>query len=101
MAQNYLEENYQDKISIERLATELGIGRRSLDRRFIKATGFTPLDYLQRVKIEAAKKMFETTRKTVNEIMFEVGYNDAKAFRDVFSRITGLLPLDYKSKYNK
>jgi transcriptional regulator GlxA family with amidase domain len=101
MAQNYLEENYQDKISIERLATELGIGRRSLDRRFIKATGFTPLDYLQRVKIEAAKKMFETTRKTVNEIMFEVGYNDAKAFRDVFSRITGISPLDYKSKYNK
>jgi transcriptional regulator GlxA family with amidase domain len=51
--------------------------------------------------MEAAKKMFETSRKTVNEIMFEVGYNDAKAFRDVFSRITGLSPLEYKSKYNK
>ncbi len=68
--------------------------------RFIKATGLTPLDYLQRVKIEAAKKMCETTRKTVNEIMYEVGYNDAKAFRDVFGRVTGLSPLDYKSKYN-
>lgn len=101
MAQKFLEENFQDKISIEKLATELNIGRRNFDRRFIKATGFTPLDYFQRVKIEAAKKMFETTRKTVNEIMYEVGYNDAKAFRDVFSRVTGLSPLDYKSKYNK
>jgi transcriptional regulator GlxA family with amidase domain len=101
MAQKYLEENYQDKISVEKLAIELSISRRNFDRRFIKATSFTPLDYLQRVKIEAAKKMFETTRKTVNEIMFEVGYNDAKAFRDVFSRITGLSPLNYKSKYNK
>ncbi|HLP53978.1 MAG TPA: helix-turn-helix domain-containing protein [Fluviicola sp.] len=100
-AQKFLEENFRDKISIEKLATELNIGRRNFDRRFIKATGFTPLDYFQRVKMEAAKKMFETTRKTVNEIMYEVGYNDAKAFRDVFSRVTGLSPMDYKSKYNK
>ena len=101
MAQKYLEENYQNKISIEKLSSDLSIGRRNFDRRFIKATGITPLDYLQRVKIEAAKKMFEITRKTINEIMYEVGYNDAKAFRDVFSRITGLSPLEYKSKYNK
>lgn len=100
-AQKYLEENFQDKISIEKLSSDLNIGRRNFDRRFIKATGFTPLDYLQRVKIEAAKKMFETTRKTVNEIMYDVGYNDAKAFREVFNRVTGLSPLDYKSRYNK
>ena len=101
MAQRLIEENYQDKISIEKLSSDLSIGRRNFDRRFIKATGLTPLDYLQRVKIESAKKMFETTRKTVNEIMYEVGYNDAKAFRDVFSRVTGLSPIAYKSKYNK
>ena len=100
-AQKFLEENYQDKISIEKLSSDLSLGRRNFDRRFIKATGFTPLDYLQRVRTEAAKKMFETSRKTVSEIMFEVGYNDAKAFREVFSRVTGLSPLDYKSKYNK
>jgi transcriptional regulator GlxA family with amidase domain len=83
------------------VSAHLHIGRRNFDRRFIKATGLTPLDYLQRVRIEASKKMFETTRKNVSEIMYEVGYNDAKAFRDVFSRVTGLSPLDYKSKYNK
>src|SRR4051812_3366713 len=101
MAQKFIEENYQEKISIEKLSSDLSIGRRNFDRRFIKATGLTPLDYLQRVKIEASKKMFESSRKTVNEIMYEVGYNDAKAFRDVFSRVTGLSPIDYKSKYNK
>ena len=100
-AQKFIEENYQDKISVEKLSSDLNIGRRNFDRRFIKATGLTPLDYMQRVKIEAAKKMFETTRKTVSEIMYDVGYSDAKAFRDVFSRITGLSPLDYKLKYNK
>ncbi|OYU97393.1 MAG: AraC family transcriptional regulator [Bacteroidetes bacterium B1(2017)] len=99
-AQLFLEENYKDKISIEKLSSELNIGRRNFDRRFIKATGLTPIDYLQRVKIEAAKKMFETSRKTVHEIMFEVGYTDTKAFRDVFFRVTGLSPLSYKSKYN-
>lgn len=101
IAQIFLEENYPDKISIEKLASDLSIGRRNFDRRFIKATGLTPIDYLQRVKTEAAKKLFETTRKTVSEIMYEVGYNDAKAFREVFSRVTGLSPLDYKLKYNK
>lgn len=101
IAQIFLEENYQDKISIEKLASDLSIGRRNFDRRFIKATGLTPIDYLQRVKTEAAKKLFETTRKTVSEIMYEVGYNDAKAFREVFCRVTGLSPLDYKLKYNK
>jgi transcriptional regulator GlxA family with amidase domain len=101
MAQKIIEENYQEKISIEKLSSDLNIGRRNFDRRFIKATGITPLDYLQRVKIEAAKKMFETTRKTVNEIMYEVGYTDKKAFRDVFNRVTSLSPIDYKSKYNK
>ena len=101
IAQKYLEENFQDKISIEQLSSSLNIGRRNFDRRFIKATGITPIDYLQRVKIEMSKKMFETTRKTVNEVMYEVGYSDAKAFRDVFNRITGLSPLNYKVKYNK
>lgn len=100
-AQEMIEENYQDKISIEELSTSLAVGRRNFDRRFIKATGLSPLDYLQRVRIEVAKKQFENSRKTVNEVMFEIGYNDAKAFREVFNRVTGLSPTEYKSKYNK
>ena len=101
VASCFIEKNYEDKISIEELSSNLGIGRRNFDRRFIKATGLTPLDYLQRVKIEVAKKSFENSRKSVNEVMYDVGYNDTKAFREVFSRVTGMSPVDYKSKYNK
>lgn len=100
-AQSYIEKNYADKISIEFLSNKLGLGRRNFDRRFIKATGITPLDYLQRVRIEVAKKSLETTRKTVNEIMYESGYNDTKAFREVFNRVAGTSPIDYKTKYNR
>ena len=67
----------------------------------MKATGNTPLEYLQRVKIESAKKAFESSNKTISEVMYEVGYADQKAFRDVFRRITGMSPLNYKNKYNK
>ncbi len=100
-AQVYLESHYQDKISIKDLSDKLHVGRRNFDRRFIKSTGITPLEYLQRVKIEAAKKSLENTRKNINEVMYDVGYSDSKAFRNVFSRITGISPNEYKSKYNK
>jgi len=98
-AQAYIENNMDEKISFEKLATQLAISRRNFDRRFIKATGNTPVEYLQRVKIEAARKELEKGRKTIFEVMNEVGYADDKAFREVFKRITGLSPIEYKSKY--
>lgn len=100
-AQELIEQHYTDKISMETLSDKLNVGRRNFDRRFIKATGMTPLDYLQRVRIESAKKSFENTRKTVNEVMYDVGYSDTKAFRTVFYRVTGMSPIEYKTKYNK
>lgn len=100
-AQAYIESKVDEKISIEHLSSRFAVGRRNFDRRFIKATGNTPVEYAQRVKIEAAKKSFETSRKTINEVMYEVGYSDVKAFREVFRKITGMSPLEYRSKYNK
>lgn len=100
-AQTYIEENLSEKISFEELATKLATSRRNFDRRFIKATGNTPVEYLQRVKVEAAKQSLEKGRKSIFEVMYEVGYSDDKAFREVFKKITGLSPLDYKAKYNK
>lgn len=100
-AQDYIEKHLDKKLSIEDLAAKLNVGRRNFDRRFIKATGNTPIEYAQRVKMEAAKKSFETNRKTIHEVMYEVGYSDAKAFREVFKKITGLSPLEYKGKYYK
>jgi transcriptional regulator GlxA family with amidase domain len=100
-AQVYIESKLDEKVSMEQIASRFALGRRNFDRRFIKATGNTPLEYAQRVKIEAAKKAFETTRKTINEVMYEVGYADVKAFRELFRKITGMSPLEYRSKYNK
>lgn len=100
-AQTYIESKLHEKISVEHLSSKFAVGRRNFDRRFIKATGNTPVEYSQRVKIEWAKKAFENTRKTINEVMYEVGYSDVKAFREMFKKFTGMSPLEYRSKYNK
>jgi transcriptional regulator GlxA family with amidase domain len=100
-AQLYMENHLAEKISIEQLSSRFSVGRRNFDRRFVKATGNTPVEYAQRVKIESAKKAFENGRKTINEVMHQVGYSDVKAFREVFRKITGLSPLEYRERYNK
>lgn len=100
-AQLFIEENYQEKITVDELADRFAIGRRSFERRFKKATNNTVVEYIQRVKIEAAKRSFESSRKNINEVMFDVGYTDTKAFRTIFKKITGLTPIEYRNKYNK
>ncbi len=100
-AQEFIECNFQQKITVDQLASMLFLSRRNLERRFKKATSNTTIEYLQRVKIEAAKKSFETNRKNINEVMYDVGYTDTKAFRTTFKKITGLSPVEYRSKYNR
>jgi transcriptional regulator GlxA family with amidase domain len=99
--QEYIESNFQDKITVDELCGKFGIARRTFERRFKKATNNTILEYWQRVKIEAAKRQLELSRKTVGEVMYEVGYNDTKAFRDIFKKVTSMSPVDYRNKYNK
>ncbi|MBF9255715.1 helix-turn-helix domain-containing protein [Pontibacter sp. 172403-2] len=100
-AQEFIEQNFQDKITVEQLASMLALSRRNLERRFKKATANSIVAYIQRVKIEAAKMSLETSRENVNEVMYNVGYTDPKAFRTTFKRITGLSPVQYRSKYNR
>ncbi len=100
-AQEFIEKNVSERISVEDLAVKFAIGKRHFERRFKKATNNTPVEYIQRVKIEAAKKRLETSMKNVNEVMYEVGYSDTKAFRTIFKRLTGLTPVDYRNKYNR
>ena len=61
----------------------------------------TCIEYMQRVKIETAKKDLETTGKSVNEVMYDVGYSDTNAFRNVFRKITRLTPVEYRNKFSK
>jgi transcriptional regulator GlxA family with amidase domain len=99
--QDYIEQHYDDKMKIETLANLINSGRRTFERRFKEATQNTPIEYIQRVTIEAAKMSFEASRKNVSEIMFHVGYTDTKAFRDTFKKITGLTPIEYKNRFAK
>ena len=101
IVQKFIEENFHEKITIDQLASMLAIGRRNLERRFKKATSNTIAEYIQRVKIEAAKISFESSRENVNEVMYKVGYTDNKAFRTTFKRLTGLSPIQYRSKYHR
>ncbi|PVW16416.1 GlxA family transcriptional regulator [Marixanthomonas spongiae] len=100
-AQEQIEQHYQDKITVDELCDQLAISRRTFERRFKKATANTVVEYMQRVKVEAAKKELEMGRKTVNEVMYHVGYADPKAFRDVFRKVTAMTPAAYLHKYRK
>ncbi len=100
-AQIFIEENFSEKIAVDELADFVAVGRRSFERRFRKATHHSVVDYIQRVKVEAAKRSFERSCKNISEVMFDVGYTDTKAFRELFKKITGLTPVEYRNKYYK
>jgi transcriptional regulator GlxA family with amidase domain len=99
--QELIESNPGEKYNIDRLAELFTIGRRNLERRFKKATATTIVEYIQRIRIEAAKRMLETTTQNINEVMYRVGYSDLKAFRMLFKKYTGVSPMLYRIKYQK
>jgi transcriptional regulator GlxA family with amidase domain len=98
-AQEFIEGHPTDLYSVSELCERLAVGRRTFERRFKKCTGNSIVEYVQRVKVEFAKKHLESGRKTVNEIIYETGYNDLDAFRKVFRKFTDLSPIDYRKKY--
>ena len=101
MAQEFIEANYEHKLNVETIAEQVHLNSRSFLRRFKKATSNTPLEYIQRVRVEAAKKKLESTTDTIMEIMYAIGYNDEKAFRNTFKKYAGLSPKEYQMKYNR
>lgn len=100
-AQAYIEQHYDQDISVDDLAARVNMSKRNFIRRFKQATQNTPLEYVQKVKVEAVKKALENTRESVQSLMYSVGYNDSKTFRDVFKRITGVTPQVYRKKYGQ
>ncbi|MBC8178048.1 MAG: helix-turn-helix domain-containing protein [Desulfobacteraceae bacterium] len=96
-----MEENFDRSYPYEELARRFGMSRRTFERRFKAATGDTPLIYLQRVRVEAAKKILETEELSFDEIVYRVGYEDTGAFRKVFLKQTGLLPREYKRQFQR
>ncbi|OZI22240.1 AraC family transcriptional regulator [Bordetella genomosp. 7] len=97
--QQHIESRYAERLTVEGLARRHALGRRTLERRFRQATGNSIVEYLQRIRVEAAKKQLESSRKTVAEVMYDVGYSDSKAFREIFSKYCGMSPVEYRARY--
>lgn len=100
-AQAYIENHYAEDISVEGVASHVNMSKRNFIRRFKQAVQLTPLEYIQRVKIEAAKKLLEQGQRNIQELAYQVGYSDSKTFRGIFKRMTGVTPRNYRNKYGR
>ena len=98
-AQTWIEQHHTQAIDYGQLAEKFRMSRRSLERRFKKATGVTPLMYLQQLRVETAKRLLEEGSRTFSEITYQVGYEDIAFFREVFIRLTGLRPKEYQQRF--
>jgi transcriptional regulator GlxA family with amidase domain len=97
--QSFMDAHLAAGVSVDQLATYASVSTRTLDRRFKAATGETPRGYLQRIRIQAAKRLLETTTDPVDHLRARVGYSDPTAFRRAFTQATGLGPRQYRQKY--
>lgn len=97
--QNWLEDHFDQPLLINDMAQQFGFGVRNFKRRFKEATGYTPLTYLQTLRLERAKQLLESTRMTLDSITYKVGYEDSNSFRRLFQQRVGLLPAAYRKKF--
>ena len=100
-AEEWILEHSSEEIRFEALAERLGMSPRNFIRRFKLATGLPPIDYLQRLRVQAARRFLEDQRATVQEVAEAVGYGDAAFFRRLFKRHTGLVPADYRRQFGR
>lgn len=98
--QEWLEENYHQSTTIHGLASRAGLGERTFMRRFKRATGDTPLEYLQQLRIEVARNLLATSVNTIEGIIQKTGYEDISSFRKLFKKHTGLSPSAYRKKFS-
>lgn len=97
--QQWLEEHFSEKFRFEDVASQHGMSIRNFMRRFQSATGDKPLHYLQRLRVETAKTLLSTTRRSVKTISYDVGYDDASFFARLFRQHTGLSPNQYRRQF--
>jgi len=97
--QDFIEKHYRDELYINKLAEKFNMSNRTLIRRFTESTGNTPLEYIQRVRVEAAKRLLEKSKEGIEQVCIKSGYEDFNFFRKVFRRHTGLSPQEYRRRY--
>ncbi|MNR03795.1 HTH-type transcriptional regulator CdhR [compost metagenome] len=97
--QNWVEERFDQPLNIDELAVHFGFGIRNFKRRFLNATGYSPLAYLQALRIERAKQLLETTRLSFDSITNQVGYEDSNSFRRMFKQSVGSSPMAFRKLF--
>jgi transcriptional regulator GlxA family with amidase domain len=100
-AQTYIEDKFKTDLSVEEIARQVNMSKRNFIRRFKSATSLNPIEFIQHMKVEAAKKALEGGENNIAAVTYSVGYSDLKTFRMVFKKVTGLTPLEYRRKYNR
>jgi len=97
-AQTFVEKNFARPVNMDDLAARVGMSLRNFKRRFRSATGDSPLTYVQRFRVEAAKRLFENTHKSISEVCYQIGYEDIGFFRRIFKRYVGIAPHEYRKR---
>lgn len=97
--QHWLQAQGARQVTIPAMAARAGLEERTFLRRFHKATGLKPTEYCQHLRVGKAREALELTNRTVEQVAWDVGYEDAGAFREVFQKVMGLSPRDYRRRF--
>ena len=97
--QHWLQKDGIRSALLGEMAHHAGLEERTFIRRFRKATGFNPTEYCQRLRVSKAREMLELTNRTVDQVAWDVGYEDTSSFRKVFHKVVGLKPMDYRKRF--
>ena len=98
---NWIAENYSTTNPVEKMVQRSGLKSRTFARRFRASTGFTPIEYIQALRVEEAKQMLEADINSNDEVGVAIGYDDPVSFRRVFKRYSGLSPAAYRKKFKQ
>jgi transcriptional regulator GlxA family with amidase domain len=97
--QRWIVDHYQAPNPVASMVAHSGLSPRTFTRRFRAATGYAPIDYVQTLRIEEAKQLLEAEKTPVDQIAFEVGYEDPNSFRRIFKRLVGVTPARYRQRF--
>ena len=99
--QEFIEENFEQPIHISRLAAMVNVTPRTLNRRFQASVTMRPIEYIQAVRIEQAKRLLESGDVTIKSLTEQIGYDDISSFTRLFKRSTELTPKEYQDKFSR
>ncbi|NOH34471.1 GlxA family transcriptional regulator [Vibrio chagasii] len=97
--QRFIQKNHHLPLTLDQLAEEAFMTRRTFIRQFTKSTTLTPINYIQHVRVQSACELLESSHKPVEQISYLVGYEDVNSFRKVFMKIIGLTPSRFRSRF--